>query len=110
MNVKMSISVAKLVTVVKGDPKAPFSVATTPKCRGGCYSFPWIASLYPWYVPYNAECKARRYQVPFFKSLVWHNLGLNLSLPDHWWTLYPISQWASLKCPCRYGQFQRFLS
>ena len=20
--------------------------------RGGCYSFPWIAPLYPWYVPY----------------------------------------------------------
>ena len=25
--------------------KAPFSVATTPRCRVGCYSFPWIASL-----------------------------------------------------------------
>ena len=37
----------KLVTVVGGDPKAPFSIATTPKCRGGCYFFPWIISLYP---------------------------------------------------------------
>ena len=37
----------KLATVVKGDPKAPFSIATTPKCWGGCYSFPWIAPLYP---------------------------------------------------------------
>ena len=23
-------------TVVEGDSKAPFSIATTPKCRGGC--------------------------------------------------------------------------
>ena len=37
----------KLATLVKGDPKAPFSRATTPRCRGGRYSFPWIAPLYP---------------------------------------------------------------
>ena len=41
--------------VVEGDPKAPFSIATAPRCRGGRYSFPWIAVLYPWSVPYNAE-------------------------------------------------------
>ena len=37
----------KLVTLVKGDLKAPFSIATTPKCRGGCYFNPWIALLFP---------------------------------------------------------------
>ena len=37
----------KLVTVVKGDQKASFSIATTPRYRGGRYSFPWIALLYP---------------------------------------------------------------
>ena len=36
-----------LVTVVEGDPKAPFSIATTPRCRGGRYSFTWITPLYP---------------------------------------------------------------
>ena len=46
----------KLVTLVKGDPKAPFSIATTSRCRGERYSFPWIAPLYPWSLPYNAEC------------------------------------------------------
>ena len=25
----------KLATIVEGDPKAPFSIATTPRCRGG---------------------------------------------------------------------------
>ena len=46
----------KLATVVEGDQKAPFSIATTPKGRRGRYFFPWIASLYPWHVPYTAEC------------------------------------------------------
>ena len=46
----------KLATVVEGAQKAPFSIATTPRCRGGRYSFPWIASLYPRYVTYIAEC------------------------------------------------------
>ena len=42
--------------VVEGDPKAPFSIATTPRCWGERDSFPWIAPLYPSFVPYNAEC------------------------------------------------------
>ena len=33
------------LTVVEGDQKAPFSIATTPKCRGGHNSFPWITPL-----------------------------------------------------------------
>ena len=35
-----------LATIVEGDPKAPFSIATTPWCRGGCDSIPRIAPLY----------------------------------------------------------------
>ena len=31
----------KLATVVEGDPKAPFSMATTSRCSRGCYSFHW---------------------------------------------------------------------
>ena len=49
----------KLATVVEGNLKAPFSIATTPRCWKGCYSFPWIAPFYPWSLPYNAECSAR---------------------------------------------------
>ena len=37
----------KLAVVVEGDQKAPFSITTTLRCRGGCYSFPRIAPLYP---------------------------------------------------------------
>ena len=40
------LSKVKLVTLVEGDPKAPFSLATTRRCWGGHYSIPWIAPLY----------------------------------------------------------------
>ena len=40
----------------RGWPKSPFSIATTPRCREGRYSIPWIAPLYPWSLPYNSEC------------------------------------------------------
>ena len=43
----------KMVTLVEGDQKTPFSIATY---RGGRYSIPWIAPLYPWSLPCNAEC------------------------------------------------------
>ena len=33
------------LTVVKGNPKAPFSMDTTPRFSGGCYYFPRIAPL-----------------------------------------------------------------
>ena len=49
-------SKVKFATVVEGNPKAPFPVATTPKYQGGFSSFPWIAPFYPSYVPYNAQC------------------------------------------------------
>ena len=38
----------RIKSKVEGDPKAPFSVGTTPWCSGGCYYFPLIAPLYPW--------------------------------------------------------------
>ena len=37
----------KLATIVEADMKAPFSIAATPRCRGGQYFFRWIASLNP---------------------------------------------------------------
>ena len=46
----------KLVTFVKGDPKAPFSIAGTPRCWGGRYSIPWNTPLYSWLLPYIVEC------------------------------------------------------
>ena len=36
-----------LATVVEGNQKVLFSIATTPRCRGEGYSFPKIAPFYP---------------------------------------------------------------
>ena len=44
---ELNISKVKQATVVEGDQKAPFSIATIPRCEGGRYYFPWIAPLYP---------------------------------------------------------------
>ena len=66
-------NLVKLATLVEGDPKAPFSIATTPMCWGVRYSVPWIAPLYPWSLPYNAGCKARQHQVSFLS--LWYDLN-----------------------------------
>ena len=50
------IYILKVVIVVEGGPKAPFWLATTTGFRGWNYSFLWIVPLYPWFIPYNAEC------------------------------------------------------
>ena len=34
------ISKVKLATLTEGDPKVPFSIATTPRCREGATPFP----------------------------------------------------------------------
>ena len=45
----------KLATLVEGNSKAPFSIATTPRRREERYSIPRIAPLYPWSLSYSAE-------------------------------------------------------
>ena len=44
---KNSLIKVKLATLVEGDLKAPSLIATTPRCRGGRYSFHWICSTLP---------------------------------------------------------------
>ena len=44
-NVLWNIKQVKLATVVEVNTKAPFPIATTPRCRGGFYFFLWIAPL-----------------------------------------------------------------
>ena len=86
----------KLATVVKGDQKAPFSIATTLRCRGGYYSFSGLLyfTLDMYLIILSVEQGGIKYHF-FFKSFVLLDLGLNPGLPDHWWTLYPLGQWAS---------------
>ena len=46
-NIQCSNVQSMLATVFEGDQKAPFSIATTPRCGEGCYSFIWIAPRLP---------------------------------------------------------------
>ena len=84
-----------MATFIEGDPRALLSIATTPRCKGGWNSIPWIITLYPRSLTYNAECLARWHQVSFFESLVWLDLGLNPCLPDHWRTLYSLGRYST---------------
>ena len=43
-----------LPSVFDDNRKAPFSLANWLRCKGECYTFPWITPLYPWHIPYNA--------------------------------------------------------
>ena len=64
-------SKVKFATVVEGDQKAPFSIATTRRHGEGRNYFPWIAPLYPWYVTYIANVKQGGIKY-HFKSL-WYD-------------------------------------
>ena len=68
-------------TVVEGDPKAPFSIATTLRLWEGCYSIPKIIPLYPWSIPYNAECLTRKVQVTIIWVLGMTRPGIELRSP-----------------------------
>ena len=59
-------------TVIKGDPKASFSIVITLRYKGGPYTFLWIVSLTldPLLI---ILCKARRHQAMFLFSL-WYEL------------------------------------
>ena len=78
-----------MATVVEGDMKVPFSIPSPSWCRGESYSFPWIILLYPWYILYKSNVRARgcrrRGRLGFICTL-----SLEVSLPEaelHGWFL-----------------------
>ena len=84
---KMYSNKVKLATLVEGNPKAPFSIATTPMCRGGHYSFPGL--LYFTLDPYLIMLSAKQGGIKYHFLSLWYDssLGLNPGLPGHWRTL-----------------------
>ena len=65
------------LTIVEGDPKAPFSIVTTLTCREGHYSFFWI-------VPLALDLYFIMLSVSGIKyHLVWLDLGLNPGFLNH---------------------------
>ena len=70
------------MTVVEGDPKAPFLIATGLRCREGSYSFPWIAPLT--LDPYFIILSEKQTSITIFLCLWYDDLIEPSSLPDHW--------------------------
>ena len=56
----------KLATLVEVDPKAPFSITTTPRCLGGVYFFPWIVPLYPYLIILSVKQGSIKYHFGVF--------------------------------------------
>ena len=55
-HVLQSNKLSKVGDLSRRLPEGSFPMATTPRYREEHYSIPWIAPLYPWYLPYSAEC------------------------------------------------------
>ena len=64
-------SKVKLATIVEGNPKAPFSIATTPMCRGGRYSFPGL--LYFTLDPYLIMLSAKQGSIKYHFLSLWYD-------------------------------------
>ena len=64
-------SKVKLTTIVEGDPKAPFSIATTPRCRGGCNSFPGL--LYFTLDPYLIMLSVKQGGIKYHFLSLWYD-------------------------------------
>ena len=63
--------VVKLATIVEGNPKAPFSIATTPRCRGGRYSFPGL--LYFTLDPYLIMLSVKQGGIKYHFLSLWYD-------------------------------------
>ena len=70
MNWRIYVKV-KLATIVEGNPKAPFSIATTPMCRGGRYSFPGL--LYFTLDPYLIMLSAKQGSIKYHFLSLWYD-------------------------------------
>ena len=65
------IKKVKFATIVEGNPKAPFSIATTPMCRGGRYSFPGL--LYFTLDPYLIMLSAKQGSIKYHFLSLWYD-------------------------------------
>ena len=73
-------------TVAEGDPLASFSIATTPTCWGGCYTFFWIAPLIldPYLI--ILAVKQRGINHPLFSlwyGSTWYWTPVSLTISEH---------------------------
>ena len=69
--IHVCIYILKLATIVEGNPKAPFSIATTLRCRGGRYSFPGL--LYFTLDPYLLMLSVKQGSIKYQFLSLWYD-------------------------------------
>ena len=81
----------KLATVVEGDQKGYYTevLGRALLLSLDCSTLSLICTLYCWVL-------TKEVSSTILNSLLWRDLGLNPGFQDHWWTLYPLGQWAGL--------------
>ena len=60
-----------MATIVEGNPKAPFSIATTPRCKGGRYSF--LELLYFTLDPYLIMLSVKQGGIKYHFLSLWYD-------------------------------------
>ena len=70
-NIGFLMIVVKLATIVEGDQKVPFSIATTPMCKGGRYSFPGL--LYFTLDPYIIMLSVKQGGIKYHFLSLWYD-------------------------------------
>ena len=86
------------MTVVEGDLKAPFSLATTPGVWEGTTLFPGLHhfTLDQYLIMVSVKQGGIKYN--FFESLVWLDLRLNPGLPGQFYKSVSVSFFAFKSC------------
>ena len=80
------ISKVKLATIVEGNPKAPFSIATTPRCRRGRYSFPGFLyfTLDPYLLILSVKQGGIKYHfLSFWSDSTWDWTQVSRAIGEH---------------------------
>ena len=88
------ISKVKLATIVESDPKAPLSIATSPRCKGGRYSFPWLLhfTLDPYLIMLSVKQGGIKYHfLSLWYDSTWDWTQVSRAIGEHWLTARPMS-------------------
>ena len=100
------VSKVKLATVVEGNPKAPFSIATTPRCRGGHYSFPWITPLDTYLIMLSVKQDSIKYHfLSFWYDSTWDWTQISRAIGEpsnHYANGTTLKKYGKCYCPIGY--------
>ena len=91
------------MTIVEGNPKAPFSIATTRRCRGGRYSFPGL--LYFTLDPYLIMLSVKQGDIKYHFLSLWYDATwdwthVSRAIGEHYIYIYIYIYTHTCRCAC----------